>query len=104
LVLTHGAATIVASGLGNVSSQSPAANAALVPYGTVTISGTQTAPNCLLNTVLDCRNQVTLVSALATFNAGSGCTSDSSVIYTQGPAAYTAISNVNTFILTVFCR
>jgi hypothetical protein len=104
LILTHGAATIVASGLGNVSSQSPAASAALVPYGTVTLSGTQTAPNCLLNTVLDCQNQVTLVSPSALFTASTGCTSDSSVIYTQGPAAYTAIADVNTFELIVFCR
>ncbi len=105
LTLTQNSVTVNTSGAGNVTVMSPIlALGEIAPYTTETLTGVQTAPNCLLQTVASCRILVTLVSTLATFNASTGCATDASVIYTQGPAAYSAISDVTMFVLTAFCR
>lgn len=91
--------------LGYVLAQNPVAGTETAPYSIVTLtisSGPGLAPNCLGDTVNECVAEAANVSVTATVNASTGCSSGSSVIYSQSPAVASQVSAG--FQMTVFCR
>lgn len=110
---THGSvnAAITASQCSNsvpiakVISQNPAAGGTAAPFTTVdltTSTGSCDLPSCLGATVLLCETRVTEVDATASVSQGTGCTSGSSVIYSQTPALGTPATAG--FTISVLCR
>lgn len=91
---------------GYVISQSPAPGTSLSPGDHVsTVVSFQDLcimPNCLAQTVTMCQTDLLDVSSTATLTQGTGCTSGSSVVYSQAPAVGTPVDTG--FSLTVFCR